>query len=240
MRYITFYCFDQLKRKDLDDVEKSALFMEARDLFRKSPTSGQPGEMLIYFLLESVLCAPQGFRKMPLTTNPGEERKGSDGVHIKWNPELEVLDIFFAESKVRANFTEALTDTFVTLEKFHAGGMKQHELNLFSTHFKLLDSDLQMKILSYIEGENASKSRLNQASLIGFEWEEYKCLDDSRRRQFLLEFKQRYSEWGREALTKTESHLATFRHKYLRFEFFFVPFKNVQQFRDWFEQALRG
>jgi len=240
VNYITLYCFDALKRKDLDDVDHNALFVEARDLFRKSPASGQAGEMLIYFLLEAVMQAPQALRKMSLTTNPSEERKGSDGVHINWNSELEILEIYFAESKIWSDFAAGLKDAFKSIDSFHAAGMKQHELNLFGTHFKLLDSELQTKILSYIDGENAPKTRINHACLIGYDWYEYKCLDDSRRKQFIAEFQERYSHWAENAIQKVESGLSTFPHKHLRFEFLFVPFKDVKQFRNSFQEALRG
>jgi len=240
VRYITLYCFDALRRKDLSDPEKNALFMEARDLFRKSATSGQGGEILVYFLLESVLKAPQALRKMPLSTNPNEERKGSDGVHIRWNEELGLMDIYFAESKIWGDFGDALDDAFKSITKFHKNGMKQHELNLFATHFQLLDSELQDRVLTYVDGANAANTRLNHACLIGFDWGEYKCLDDTRRREFITQFKDRYLKWAAGALDKVEGQLGRFPYRHLRFEFFFVPFKDVQAFRDWFEEALRG
>jgi hypothetical protein len=229
-----------LKRKELDENDRNALFVEARNLFRKSPKSGQVGEMLVYFLLEAVVRAPQALRKMSLTTNPGEERKGSDGVHIKWNSELNILEVYFSEAKIWSNFAAALKDAFKSIEEFHTNGMKQHELNLFSSHFKILDTELQAKILSYIEGENAPNTRVNHACLVGFDWDEYKSLDDLRRSAFIAEFEKRYAEWGQSALSKTESHLLTFPHKNLGFEFFFILFKDVQEFRDQFSAVLWG
>jgi uncharacterized protein DUF1837 len=90
--YITMFCYDATKRRDLDPVELNQLFMQARDLFRKAPRSGQVGELLIWFFLEAVLRVPQAYRKMTVTTNPQDERKGSDGVHFgcsskqAWSP----------------------------------------------------------------------------------------------------------------------------------------------------------
>jgi len=238
--YITLYCFDSLKRKDLDEVDKNSLFIEARELFRKSEKSGQAGEMLIYFLIEAVLKAPQALRKMSITTNPKEERKGSDGLHFAWNDQLEVLELYFAESKIWGDFAAALQDAFDSVERFHSDGLKQHELNLFSTHFKILDSELQNKILSYINGENAPKTRITHACLVGFDWAEYLCLNDSRRTEFIRELEERYSKWATEAVRKVESKLAIFKLRHLRFEFFFIPFRSVEDFRKWFEEALRG
>ena len=241
VKYITNYCFDALKRHDLEEPERNELFMQARDLFRAAEYSGQAGEMLAYFLIESVLKAPQALKKMPITTNTAEERKGSDGVHIRWDPSLSVLDIIFAESKIYQDFSQALAKAFKSIQEFHdAGGMKDHEMKLVTAHFKTLDNDLQAKVISYIDGENAPKTRLTQVCLIGFDWSEYKCLDDKRRTEFINEFEQRYLSWADNAVKKIDDGLAPFPHKQLRFEFFLLPFKDVQLFRDDFDEALRG
>jgi len=240
VNYITMYCFDALKRKDLSELDRNALFTEARDLFRKDGNSGQVGEILIYFLLEAVLRAPQALHKMPLTTNPKEERKGSDGIHIRWADADETLEIFFAESKIWGNFVDALRDALKSVNDFHAGGTSHHELKLFSGHFKVLDPKLQERVISYIDGDNQYKTRIHHACLVGFDWEEYKCLDDSRRDQFVKEFEKRYEAWAQSALGKVQAKLSAFPHKHLRFEFFFIPFKDVKSFRDYFEEALRG
>jgi len=196
--------------------------------------------MLVYFLIEAILEAPQMLRKMPVSTNPKEERKGSDGVHFKWNTELSILEIYFAESKIWSHFNDAANAAFESITDFHSEGMKQHELNLVSANLRLIDSQLQERILSYIEGENAAQTRINQVCLIGFDWEEYKCLDDSRRKEFIAAFHDRYSQWARDCKEKIEEKLEAFPYRHLRFEFFLLPFKDVQQFRDWFEEALRG
>jgi hypothetical protein len=240
VNYITMYCFDALKRKVLSDVDRNALFTEARDLFRKAGNSGQVGEILIYFLLEAVLKAPQALHKMPLTTNPKEERKGSDGVHIRWDATDETLEIFFAESKIWGDFGDALRDALKSVRDLHADGIARHELKLFSGHFKVLDPKLQERVNSYIDGDNQCKTRIHHACLVGFDWEEYKCLDDSRRIEFVKEFEKRYEEWAQSAIGKVEAKLSAFPHKHLQFEFFFIPFSNVQSFRDYFEEALRG
>lgn len=69
-RYITLYCFKAERRKDLSEPQHNELHMQARDLFRRAAKSGQVGELLIYFLLETVVHAPQVLKKMLMTTNP--------------------------------------------------------------------------------------------------------------------------------------------------------------------------
>lgn len=240
VRYITLFCFKAERRKDLTEVERNEAFMQARDLFRNCRSSGQAGELLVYFLLETVLHAPQVLKKMTMTTNPKEERKGSDGVHMRWIQDSGVLEIIFAESKLWKSFAAALTDAFKSMEQFHESPTKAHEINAFTSGFSCLDQDLQQKVLSYVEGENSSNCRFVHACLIGFDWQEYECLEDERREGFIKYFEDRYRAWADEMRDSLNGKLKAFKHKHLQLEFFMLPFKDVEAFRGWFNEELTG
>ncbi len=239
-RYITHYCFKAERRKDLSEVERNEMFMQARDLFRRSARSGQAGELLIYFLLETVLRAPQALKKMAMTTSPNEERKGSDGVHLRWDEDSGTLELLFAESKIWKSFSDALRDAFESMEQFHDSRTKRYEVNAFTSGFSGLNADLQQRVVSYIEGENVSNCRLAQACLMGFNWAEYESLADERRAVFIKDFEERYRAWAIGIRDSLNGKLRSFKHKHLRFEFFMLPFKNVDDFRAWFEEELTG
>lgn len=239
-RYITLYCVRAERRRDLPELERNEMFMQCRDLFMPTKNSGQVGELLIYFLLETVLHAPQALKKMPMTTNPNEERKGSDGVHLLWNEEASVLELIFAESKIWKSFSGALADAFESMERFHDSRTKRYEVNAVTSGFSNLSSELQEKVLSFIEGENVSRCRLAQACLIGFDWKEYECLCDGRRKDFIKEFDARYRAWAVGIRELLNDRLKTFKHKHLRFEFFMLPFRDVDEFRAWFQEELTG
>jgi hypothetical protein len=216
------------------------MYMRVRDLFTPTKNSGQVGELLIYFLLETVLHAPQALKKMPMTTNPNEERKGSDGVHILWDESAALLELIFAESKLWQSFSGAMGDAFRSMEDFHDSRTKQHEVNCLTSGFSNLDSDLQKKLLAYVEGEKASNCRLAHACLIGFNWKEYECLGDVRRAAFIREFDTRYRIWADGIRDSLNDRVKAFKHKHLRFEFFMLPFQDVEAFRGWFQEALTG
>jgi hypothetical protein len=239
-KYITHYCFTAERRKDLSEVERNEMYMQARDLFRLAADSGQVGELLIYFLLETVLGAPQALKKMPLTTNPKEERKGSDGVHIRWDESANVLELIFAESKIWASFSAALSDAFRSMEAFHDARTRQLEINIVTSGFSNLKPELQGKVASYIDGENVSQCRFVHACLIGFNWPEYECLTDGRRAAFITEFEDRYRTWAASIRSSLNDKLKAFKHKHLRLEFFMLPFRDVEAFRAWFNQELTG
>jgi hypothetical protein len=239
-RYITVYCIRAERLKNLSPTEHTEMVMQARDLFRMSEGTGQAGELLVYFLMETVLGAPQAIKKMPMTTNTAEERKGSDGVHLLWDEANGVLEFMFAESKIWKSFSDALRDAFKSMEEFHDSRTKRHEVNTFTSGYSNLDPELQKKVVSYIEGPDASKSRYAHACLIGFEWDEYQSLNDGRRSDFIKEFVDRYRAWAVSTKGSLNNKVKNFKHKHLRLEFFMLPFKDVEAFRAWFYESLTG
>jgi Cap4 SAVED domain len=50
--YITHFCFTAERRTGLGEQARNKAFIEAKKLFRKSPTTGQPGELLVTSLLK--------------------------------------------------------------------------------------------------------------------------------------------------------------------------------------------
>ena len=90
------------------NVQMMMLQEEARRLFIDSDTSGEGGELLLYFLLEAELGLPQVLCKMPLKTNSKMPIHGVDGVHagLLKNGGLAV---YWGESKLYADVQSAMT-----------------------------------------------------------------------------------------------------------------------------------
>jgi Cap4 SAVED domain len=236
--YITHYCFSAQKRGDLSAYEQNQNYRRARQLFRDDPKSGQPGELLIYLFIEAVLKAPQVLKKMPLTTNPKEERKGSDGVHLRMI-EGGLMELIFAEAKLYADFGSALKHAFKSITEFYTSPTKALEKSYFTKGFSEIPDHLKELVISFFEGENLHRSREVYACLVGFDWPEYECLADERRVDFVKEFQSRYAAWAQETMQPhLKKSMESFAHKHLRLEFFFVPFESVSDFRGMFLNAL--
>jgi hypothetical protein len=237
--YITHFCLTSQRRNGLGEKERNKAFLEAKRLFRKSSTSGQPGELLVYFLIEAVLEAPQVLKKMLLTTNPNDERKGSDGVHVRWVDDEQRLEVIFAEAKLHQDFAAALKSAFVSMTDFHNSAAKELEVNYFLNAFSLLDQKQQEHLRAYVEGEKKDKCQEVHVCLIGYDWKEYECLKDDRKKDFLKEFEARYLSWAKATIKpELDAGLASFTHSHLRFEFFFLPFPSVGNFRSLFLENL--
>jgi hypothetical protein len=237
--YITHFCFTSERRDGLGEQARNRAFVEARRLFRKSSTSGQPGELLVYFLIEAVLQAPQILKKMLITTNPNDERKGSDGVHIRWAGEEDLLEVIFAEAKLHKTFSTALTSAFVSMTDFHNSVAKGLEVNYFLNAFSLLSAEQQKLITSYVEGENKGKCQEVHVCLIAHNWAAYECLKTTEKKAFLAEFDERYRTWAIETMKpRLGVELDAFTHSHLKFEFFFLPLASVDNFRTLFLESL--
>lgn len=240
--HVIYFCISAKERREpIAAHEYARLFRKARDLFRKYATAGEPGELLLYFLLETVLKAPQVVCKMSLKTNPGDEVKGSDGIHVSWDAPNECLNVFLGEAKLYQNYGDALTNAFASIDSLYANHRDEHELSLVTSHFKHCDVDLQKRISDYLDSTSpVGQCNIVHACLIGFDWSKYKLLDGDKRAEFIAAFADTYREHGKSLAEKTAELFTGFSQRHLTYEFFFLPFPSVQTFRDEFNRALTG
>ena len=238
--HLISYSFSARRRgKPITDADRHKLHREARKLLRAEPKSGESGEVLIYFLLEALLDAPQMVAKMDLKTNRKVESLGSDGIHMKWDESEKFLDVYFAEAKLEKTPAAAVRNAVASLQKFHSSRQYEHELRLVTGHFKHANERERQAVLRIIEGkEFGADCRIRHACLIGYDWAQYKKLPDLVVRELTTEFRRRY-EADRDRLhALVEKHFANFDRKTLQFEIFFLPFTSVQEFRNAFYDAV--
>lgn len=241
VNHIVEYSLNSTKRaKSQAPNEHSRAFREARRLFRQLKVSGEAGEMLLYFLLESVLEAPQVIAKMDLKTNPKLEFNGSDGVHMRWHEIDQCVDVYFGEAKLEAKLGDAISNAITSINNFHADGLLQHEFGLVTSHFKWADNvRLRKAIVKFVDRQDPETDcRVNHACLIGYDWNEYKRIDAAERKVIVSDFREQYAQEASRFERLLSKHFAEFKHKHLRFEMFFVPFKSVQEFRNEFNAAI--
>ncbi|HKV95499.1 MAG TPA: DUF1837 domain-containing protein [Candidatus Angelobacter sp.] len=242
-RHIGYYALTAQRHSlALSHTDHVKLFLEAKKLLRRNLRSGEPGEILLYFLIEAVLKAPQAICKMSLKTNRKEEIKGSDGLHVKWDSSAEIPIIYFGEAKLYKNLSAAISAVFKSLQDFHAEGAEAHELFLATNHFNLLDERLKHDICAFLDRTLSVKSyELRHACLVGFDWKQYADLESpATRAAFVKDFEKFYLNHGKRIRSLINKHSQNFKHKHLMIEFFFLPFKSVQEFRKWFLEEVFG
>ena len=225
---------------DFDQVE-GELFMKARDYFRKIQKSGEVGELLLFFLLEAAFQAPQVVCKMELKTNPKDEVKGTDGIHIKWDSEDGHMDVFLGESKLHQQISGALDSVFQSITDLHDTNRLDEELEMVTVHFKHLDQDLKDVVTRFINRETSeSECHIIHACLVGWDWNEYRHLLTEQREEFFRKFDAYYIKYAPNIAKMLADRFKDWKYKHLTFKFLFVPFKDVGEFRRAFYKELCG
>ncbi len=240
INHITLYCFSISKRTESNyEAYKNKLYREAASLFRQNDKSGELGELILWFLLESVLKAPQVVAKMDLKTNRNDEVKGADGIHINITND-SVLEIIFGEAKLHKSLSGAITDAFKSIENFLEKEQYRREYNLVTSHFKWLGVEQQNKLLDFISGQiEADEVKMKFAILIGFDWNEYKKLQNpSEREKFVKEFQKIYQKKADEIKEKIIKKFDDFQYSSYEFDIFFLPFESVDEMRKRFISEL--
>ncbi len=219
---------------------------EARKLFRvvsapagTTDLAGEAGELLLYFLLETIIKAPQVVAKVELKTNPALEVNGSDGIHMRWNPNDSVVDVYFGESKMYGDVGAALTKAFESIENFHANGMREHEFSMVTKFFKGVDDNVKAAVANVLDtGKPGLGARTNHACLIGYDWTATGLTPGQAANSVEAEYRKQFLQSAPDLHRRLQARLSSCQRKQYGFEVFFLPFTSVQAFRDAFNAAM--
>lgn len=244
-KHVVRYCLSAKTRQDLRqkpayEEDEGELFIIARDYFRKIADSGEVGELLLFFLLEAAIGAPQVVCKMELKTNRADEVKGTDGIHIKWDAKDGHLDVYLGESKLYQDIGSAMTDALRSVQTLYLEDRTDTELQLVTSHFKHLDQQLKDKVTSWVNRETAaSECHIIHACLIGWDWAQYGRLATDRDALF-AEFEQKYRDYTVNIERLLAKRFEGYQYRHLSFHFLFIPFASVGEFRRAFYKELLG
>lgn len=244
-KHVVSFCLSAKTRQKVKagsayDDDEGELFMIAREYFRKLKDSGEVGELLLFFLLEAALGAPQVVCKMELKTNSGDEVKGADGIHIKWDETDEHLDVFLGEAKLYQSIGTAMTKALESIKDFYDRNRLDQELHLVTAHFKHLDEEFQRRVTAWVNRETAPEEcHIIHTCLIGWDWSQYKRLATDRDGLF-EDFEQEYRNYCKKIRKLLSKRFEEYSHNHLSFHFLFIPFDSVGDFRKAFYRELLG
>lgn len=239
-QHIVGYCLSARRRGSaVRPHEHAALWQRARDLFTMRATSGEVGELLLYFLIEAILSAPQVVAKMELKTSSAMEVHGSDGIHMRWDTRDGTLNIYFGESKLIASVSKALRESFESLQQLEDPAIQEHEFGLVTSHFKWVDGPIVEAINDLTKHKPlATTCVINHVCLIGYNWKVYRRLMNKGFAATVDVIKEKYLAHANRLISMFARHFNKYAHKRYRFEVFVLPFDDVQKFRDEFVRAL--
>jgi hypothetical protein len=148
---------------------------QAAGLFTDLANTGEGGELLLYVLAESVLRLPQLLCKMGLKTNSRMHVHGADGLHAGVDPNSGHLLLYWGESKLYQNVTDAIRECFASiapmLKSTGESGQGERDMQLLGRHADLADDALTDAIKMYLDprDEHFNKLEFCGLCLVGFD-----------------------------------------------------------------------
>lgn len=246
LRYIIPYV---LKRKEYlpENITKEAYLTKIRDIYirakrsfmTKNPITGEGGELILFLLLESEGIV-QLLNKMNLKMNHEIPVLGLDAIHIQ--AKNGVIFLHYGESKMYKNFDEGMREAVNTLENFN-DEKEEEDLNLVSSYIDNSKFDKYAdKIIDLISPYKGNKENLSKANsvFIGYNWDVLSNCSEHKGRELGNYLKSEYIKSHKELFRKTKDRITKAKNTDGRsFNFYILPFKDIDEFRQNFLKELK-
>jgi hypothetical protein len=217
------------------------LVRKAASLFTSQATTGEPGELLLYHLAETVLRATQVLCKLPHKTNSAMHVHGIDGMHVRYDAHSKSLHLYWGESKLKTSFSSALEDGLEDLKPYLCGdthATRERDLELVRDHVDFADDAIEDAFLEYLD-PNSTKHNATVhrgLSLIGFDYEHYPSAPNALDREKLFALlRDSYKRW-KPAVQKRVTDAKPLDS--IELDVFLVPMPSTEEFRAAFLREL--
>ncbi|WP_249146604.1 DUF1837 domain-containing protein [Bradyrhizobium sp. AUGA SZCCT0042] len=217
------------------------LHQEAMNLFTHLKNTGEGGEMLLYLLSERFLKMPQVLCKMDLKTDTAMHYHGADGVYARTNAD-GVIKLYWGESKIYGNVTEAIRDCLSSLSPFltepdNEDAGRERDLMLLSDKADLNDEALTAAFRKYFDKTSPKSNRVQYCgvALVGFDAAFYPNEDTNVLADDVASAaKAVLNEWA----AKIEKRILEEKLEKFEIEFLCVPLPSAPAFREAFLKTL--
>ena len=246
---IPYFCLTRKDRKSFGDKFDATrdyghiirMQEKAKKLLIRSTgsakTLGEPGEMLLFLLMEGMLKAPQMACKMFLKTSEEMPVHGADGTHLKYDPASDTITVYWGESKLYQQLSNALDKVCESITEFTTdkGGKtpKDRDVSILCDHMNTDDAATRDAIAKYFDPyEPQFKKMVDVYScFVGFDFGYFEKLKKVPKAQAEAAFQKEYLDRVGEACKLFEDKIKTNNMHTLRFHFFLIPFESVEKFR---------
>lgn len=240
-RNIIVYALREKEYKDKTTVYNIPdIYNNARDRFTKAELTGEVGELILFALLESERNAPQIINKMSLKTDGNMPIHGLDAIHL--GVRNDELQLFYGSSKMYGKLGDGLRNSIKEIEDFEDNLKNERiELNLICNYIDTSKFNGYLEELEKILDPYATNKNVRKvyAVFVGFNW---KSLDkDIDFKKLSVDIKHALED----CLKSHESKIINLCEKLVldssiddSFDFFFIPFKEVNEIRTYFRELL--
>lgn len=220
----------------------------ARNLFvaakKARVTSGEPGELILFILLEAFLDAPQVACKMYLKTNKNVPVHGTDSIHIRLDKSSGRLMLFWGESKLYEDLSDGLSAIVTSIKSFitpTAGTAgRDRDISILRDHTNVPDKNLRKAILNFFDPYSEKSNQRIEVfgCLAAFN---HQFLNGCQtipsadvEKKFLAEYQMRINS----ACRLFESKIRAAKLASFNFHLLLLPFRSLQELREAFYRKL--
>ena len=236
--------FQEAQKKDFETGtgQNVSLFHEqAKKLFTDLVKTGEGGELLLYMLAENFLGLPQVLCKMSLKTDSRDHFKGSDGVYMDYDDDLNLL-LYWGESKIYANIQDSIRECLRSLSPFlvqdqNEEAERENDLFLLNNAINVNNSDLLQALKKYLDKHDPTNRKLKYCgiALAGFSHDSYKNLKtDDAVAEITEVIKLELDAWAKRIKGKIDEEKL---QKY-EIHFFCLALPDADKFRDSFRKIM--
>ncbi len=231
-----------------DDRYYLELADKARNLFIKASKtlkrSGEPGELILFTLLEAFFDAPQIACKMYLKTSENMPVHGSDSIHIKYDVVTRELSLLWGESKLYQSLASSLNEICGSIAQFNSikdgRSPRERDIDIIKDHTNIEDPNALSAFLDYFDPYTPQINKRTEifCCLSGFDFNVYKNFSDKKSSEIETFFKEKYMACVSKACVQFKDKIIESGIGHLEFIFILLPFKSVAEFRRLFFAKL--
>lgn len=229
---------DDRYRMEPTDKAKG-LFVKARG---SQDTTGEPGELILFILLEAFLGAPLVASKMNLKTSSNMPVHGCDGIHIRYDPATGRMTVFWGESKLTPQISSSFDKMFESLTKFltvDADGVfpYQRDVDILCDHCDIEDPKQRELLLAYFDPYTPQSNQKDEvfACFGGFE---FPYQENPEPKEPEAAFVKRFEARLKSACDLFEEKAIANKLADRRFQLLLLPFEDVGELRKAFLAKL--
>lgn len=209
--------------------------------------SGEPGELLLFLLLERLMGAPKIASKMSLKTSRNMPVHGCDAVHARLRPGDEVeVELLWGESKIHASLPDAIRDAVGSVSEMQPGSsIREDDIFVIREHIddEVMDDDLRELLLTLLdpyERETRAGPVLfdRTACFVGFNSRSFEQLRSTDTEAFRNAFLDDYALRVRRACESFADRAKALELGHLDYTLLLLPLDSVAQFRRVFFERL--
>lgn len=215
-------------------------------LFTDLEKTGEGGEILLYILVQEYLKIPQLISKMSLKTSGKLHYQGADGIHVKFDTINNSLNLYWGESKMYSNHTQAISECFKSIKSFLLDpisyqSMQERDIELITANIanNVNNNELENALVRYFDKDDDLSNNLVYKGIcfIGFDFDGYTAKGIVKTTQEVKnDIEKEIDSWYNSISNEIKKHG---KLNLKEIHVFLMPFPSVAEFRKYYLETIQ-